>query len=48
MTDKELIQDLELIAASIEWDLPLDHQITIDKAIKKIQELKALVKQKKV
>lgn len=39
MTIPEIIEDLKLIAASIEWELPIDHQVTIEEAIKILKEV---------
>ena len=36
MTRSEVIDGLELIAASIEWELPIDFQVVIDEAIRYI------------
>ena len=39
MTIPEIIDDLKVIAAIIEWDTPLDHQVTIEEAIKILKEV---------
>lgn len=36
MTRSEVIDGLELIAASIKWELPIDYQIVIEEAIRYI------------
>ncbi len=36
MTRSEVIDGLEIIAASIEWDLPIDYQVVIEEAIRYI------------
>lgn len=42
MTTEELIDMLEMIAAEIEWEYPLDYQLAIEEAIKRIEELDIL------
>ena len=39
MANEELIKNLELIKAEIEWEYPLDHQSTIDAAIAAVKRL---------
>lgn len=34
MTREEIIQSLELLKAEIEWDKPIDYQVTLDETIK--------------
>ena len=39
MTIPEIIEDLKVIAAIIEWDHSLEHQVTIEEAIKILREV---------
>ena len=41
MTD--LIKNLELLKAEIEWDYSIEYQIVIDEVIKKLKEIKLLI-----
>ena len=46
MTNKECINDIELIKAAIEWELPINYQITPNHAIgalMKIDKIKSAV-----
>ena len=43
MTIPEIIEDLKVIAAIIEWDHSLEHQVTIEEAIKRFIEFYKIV-----
>lgn len=43
MTQKELIDTLEIAAAEVEWNYPLDYAIAIDQAIKYIEAYESIV-----
>lgn len=38
MNRQEIIQNLEIMKAEVEWEYPLDYTITIDNAIKMLQD----------
>lgn len=41
---KELIKELEVLKASIEWELPITCQVTLNDAIREIRTLDAVQK----
>lgn len=40
MSREEVVKGLEVIAASIEWELPIDYQMVINEAIRYIKQQK--------
>lgn len=38
MTRSEVVEGLKVIAAAIEWELPIDYQYTIDEAVRYINQ----------
>lgn len=43
MTQKELIDTLEIAAAEVEWNYPLDYVIAINQAIKYIRAYESII-----